>query len=184
MCLIEGFKTEVKVAGENISIRYDYRIWLKINEVLKSDAEIKEKIVCVLGLAYTKLPKNIYEAFNAAMDFYTAGNKEQGNGKRLFDFKYDGKLIFSAFMQQYGINLLRENLHWHEFLALFSALNEETLFIRVVKLRDCDLSKINDAKRRRELTVLKKAYALPPDPARKRENEELIMSLKRSEVRA
>lgn len=180
MCLTAGFKNSVTAGGMDFPVRTDFRVWLSVNKILNSDMEPKEKITSVLGLVYIRLPEKFSDAAKAAMDFFAAG-KEAENGKkeRLFDFEHDGELILAAFMQQYRINLLKESLHWHEFLALFSALTEDTLFIRVLKIRSTDLSKVKDSSRRRELAALKKAYALPRTVQEEKENEELILSLKR-----
>lgn len=179
MCLITGFKNSVSSGSEDFPIRTDFRVWLLVDRILKSDALAEEKIARVLGLVYTKLPQSFGESLSLAIDFYAGGKKKESGGERLFDFEYDSKLILAAFRQQYNINLLTENLHWHEFLALFSALGEETLFIKVIKVRGMDLSKIKDSDRRRELSKLKKAYALPYTKQEERENEELILSLKK-----
>ena len=181
MCLISGFKNLVTVGGESVPIRTDFRIWLLVNEILSSEAQAKDKIISVLGLVYSKLPNSFFEAVSAAMKFYAAGKDGVSCARdiRVFDFKHDGELILAAFRQQYGINLLKENMHWHEFLALLSALGEDTMFIKVTRLRSMDLSKIKDAERRRALARLKKAYALPVSEKEKRENDELILSLKK-----
>lgn len=181
MCLTGGFENFVFVGGEKIPIKTDFKVWLKADEILRSEAETTKKLVSALGLVYVKLPNSFFDAVSAMLEFYSGEEKKTVGEKqnRLFDFKQDGKLILAAFRQQYGINLLKEELHWHEFLALFSALGDETMFIKVMKIRGADLSKIKDFEKRRELARLKRIYSLDISEAEKKENERLILSLKK-----
>jgi len=41
---------------------------------------------------------------------------------RAVDWVIDSEYIYAAFLQQYGIDLIKTDLHWHNFLALFNAL--------------------------------------------------------------
>jgi hypothetical protein len=43
-------------------------------------------------------------------------------GAIAFDWLVDSDLIYAAFMERYRINLIEEDLHWHDFLSLFRAL--------------------------------------------------------------
>jgi hypothetical protein len=38
------------------------------------------------------------------------------------DWLLDSEYIYSAFLQQYGIDLLASDIHWHNFLSLFNGL--------------------------------------------------------------
>lgn len=52
------------------------------------------------------------------------------------DYELDGDLIYSAFLGQYGIDLLEvEELHWHKFLALIRGLNDSTKLREVMGYR-------------------------------------------------
>ena len=41
---------------------------------------------------------------------------------RAFDWLIDSDYIYSAFLQQYGIDLETADMHWHKFLSLFNGL--------------------------------------------------------------
>ena len=41
----------------------------------------------------------------------------------ILDYAIDAEYIFAAFMEQYGINLFRDDLHWLEFQALMRGLH-------------------------------------------------------------
>ena len=177
--LVRGLKASVEAENEIVPIRTDFKVWLAVNECINSAEPTENKLATILGLVYPRLPKSFTGAVRAAMDFYTAG-KDGGGGERSFDFSEDSELILAAFRQQYGIDLLRDGLHWHEFLALFSALGSETLFAKVVSVRTAELSAVSDKNKRQALARLKKLYALAPTEAEKRENDKIINSLKRN----
>lgn len=86
------------------------------------------------------------------------------SGGKVFDFIQDGALIYAAFMQAYGIDLIEEQgkLHWWKFQALFGGLPSNTKFIEVVSIRRRELPKPNkhNAEQRAELMRLKQLYAL------------------------
>lgn len=52
------------------------------------------------------------------------------------DYELDADLIYSAFLGQYGIDLVDvEHLHWHKFLALLAGLNDSTKLREVMGYR-------------------------------------------------
>ena len=53
-------------------------------------------------------------------------------------------MIYSAFYQQYHIDLAAAKMHWWQFKVLFSGLNEDTQFIKVIGYRNTDLSEIKN----------------------------------------
>lgn len=63
---------------------------------------------------------------------------------KYYSFTQDAEAIYSSFMEQYGINLLREKqkMHWDEFKALFAGLNERTYMSRIIQIRMRDTSKL------------------------------------------
>ena len=174
MRLTDGFS-----CGASGLLKTDFKVWLKADSIIKSDIKTEDKIIAVLGLVYTSLPHDFMEALAEISEFYSGGRKSEDKTScaRCFDFEHDAELILSAFRQQYGINLLKEELHWHEFLALLRGLNEDTLFVRTVNVRCAELSEIKDPERRKKLACLKRMCALPLSEKEKQENEELINML-------
>lgn len=52
------------------------------------------------------------------------------------DYELDSDLIYSAFLGQYGIDLIDvEHLHWHKFLALLAGVNDSTRLREVMGYR-------------------------------------------------
>ena len=84
---------------------------------------------------------------------------------KAFDFKIDAGLIYAAFRQAYGIDLLeyQGRLHWWQFYSLFQGLPKGTKIREVMQIRSCDIpapTKYNQAEIR-NLHALKQLYALP-----------------------
>lgn len=54
----------------------------------------------------------------------------------VLDYELDADLIYAAFLEQYGIDLIEvDELHWHKFLALMKGLNSSTTLAKVMSYR-------------------------------------------------
>lgn len=82
--------------------------------------------------------------------------------KRLTDFEQDADLIRAAFLQEYGVNLWRDRLHWLEFSALLSALPEGSRYSDVLGIRARPMPKATkyNAEERQWLARAKEACKL------------------------
>ena len=91
-----------------------------------------------------------------------------------FDFDVDADLIYAAFWQTYGIDLVKQRgkLHWYSFKALLNGLPDDTLFTKVRQIRQTDLSKIKDKEQKREMRRMKREVALPDEGDQREESEE------------
>ena len=154
------------VGGKKQPIRSDFKTWLKFS-VIMSKGELTEKdLVEIFKLVFFDLPLNIFEALNAIFEFYSHDVKSKKNNtnqteKNSFDFEYDAELIYSAFMQQYDVDLCDSNMHWWKFKSLFGGLSEDTHFVKVVQYRTMDLSKIKDKAQKKHYLKMKALYKLP-----------------------
>jgi hypothetical protein len=85
-----------------------------------------------------------------------------------FDWKLDSEYIYAAFMQQYGINLMETDLHWHDFLALLNALTGT--YFNDIKFARYDESKVGTAgfDRRMAWEIIRGADAAAPAPKMKK----------------
>lgn len=103
--------------------------------------------------------------------FYKCGkelansNKKNTNHNRynqIYSYEFDDTYIYSAFLQQYHIDLQEvEYMHWWKFKALFDGLSEETEIVKIMGYRSINLSQIKDMERRNFYKKMKKLYALP-----------------------
>ena len=140
----------------------------------REDIKIKLKIRKTLELYYPDLSQitDLEMALKDIMWFYQCGkekktshkNKKINNGKKdyIYSYEYDAEYIYSAFMQQYNIDLTEiEYLHWWKFRALFEGLNKDTKIVEIMGYRAMDLSKIKDKKEKKFYKKMKELYALP-----------------------
>ena len=83
----------------------------------------------------------------------------------VLDFEEDGDYIYASFMQDYGIDLIKEQgrLPWKKFLYLFNGLSADTKIKQVMRIREMEVPEFNgkNAKQIQEINELKSYYALP-----------------------
>ena len=157
-----------------LKIRTDFRESIKF-ELLMQDNKIsqKEKIMLALKLYYYDISKitDIKKAVEDMLWFYRCGknDKEEKSEeyaeekvKQIYSYEFDDEYIYSAFMEQYKIDLNSiKYLHWWKFKALFNSLNEKTQFVKIMGYRAMNLSKIKDKEMKSNYKRMQKLYALP-----------------------
>ena len=169
--LIDLLPTTVDIEGIEYEINSDFRASI-LFELLMQDVEIEdeEKIIQALQLYYRQCPHNIDEAINKMLWFYSCGkennlkssSKTGSSSEKIYDFDYDDEYIYSAFLDQYRIDLNDiEYLHWWKFKAMFKALKEDNEIIKIMGYRSIDLSKIEDKKQKEFYKKMKKIYEIP-----------------------
>ena len=158
----------------NIDINSDFRVSI-LFELLMQDKEFsdEEKIEQALILYYPNLQQ--INDYNKAVEnivwFYKCGKKDKNvdgennvknKQKQIYSYEFDAEYIYSAFMEQYKIDLNSiPYLHWWKFKALFNSLNENVLFSKIMSYRVIDLSKIKDKTMKKQYRQLKDLYKLP-----------------------
>ena len=167
----------VRVCGKDYPVRTDFRTWLHFEELmLEEKTRGSERMVRLYDLCFTgERPSAPRSALSALCRFFS-GRADEGteteekpkegrkSASHTLDFSFDAGLIYAAFREVYGIDLLSEqnaDLHWHVFLALLRALPDECRLCRVMSLRAMKLSDISDPDARRRYAELKEACALP-----------------------
>lgn len=140
MTLYELPKTEL------IYYNKAYKFFPYFNRVLAIAEEVlpdkllsaQEKAEIVIP-AVSDLPIEI-EAFELILHELFPTNKKGGKG-RVLDFTQDAELIYSAFLQTYGIDLYakQDELDWRIFLALLHGIPEGTELSRIIKLRSTEV---------------------------------------------
>lgn len=156
-----------------LKIRTDFRESIKF-ELLMQDRKIneKDKIMQALRLYYYDLDKikDIRQAIDDILWFYRCGKEikqyynsedRKNKKKQIYSYEFDDEYIYSAFMEQYKIDLNNiKYLHWWKFKALFNSLNKNTHFVEIMGYRAIDLSKIKDKKEKARYKKLKRLYNL------------------------
>lgn len=156
-----------------LRIRTDFRESIKF-ELLMQDRTIEDnkKIRMILNLYYYRPEQitDIKKALEEIIWFYSGGDRKkiknngnkENNKKQIYSYEFDAEYIFSAFMQQYKIDLNNiKYLHWWKFRALFTNLNEDVLFSKIMKYRAINLSEIKDKEMKKYYKKMKRLYALP-----------------------
>lgn len=182
----EEYPETVRVEGREVPIVTDFREYVKLMDMLKSeDLEPYEKM-CFLGQYFKVPPGNFEKALDALSGFIAmeglgrAGTKppaesgpaedgsqeEDPDGeepqKDVYSFEIDYPFIFSAFLQDYGINIRTiPYMHWWEFRMLFSGLSESTEIKQRMMYRSIDLSKVRDKEERRRIEKIQRSIRLP-----------------------
>lgn len=163
------------ITPNGLKIRTDFRESIKFELLMQnSNIEEKDKVTIALNLYFydinIKNEEELKKSVNDILWFYRCGKEEttsQGKetkketSKRIYSYEFDAEYIYSAFMEQYKIDLNKEYLHWWKFKALFNSLNEEVLFSKIMSYRAMDLLKIKDKDMKKYYKKMKKIYALP-----------------------
>ncbi|MBE6541060.1 MAG: hypothetical protein E7672_01270 [Ruminococcaceae bacterium] len=178
--LCDALPREIEVCGERFGIITDFRRWILAVDAF-GDREIPDtmtKIRCVTMLVCPELWRRIRAGEKFPAEFYTelaiellrfascgeelskTGNVDGGRGERSFDFTQDSEVIFASFMETYGIDLTLSRMHWWKFTALLRNLPEKCGFMRIVQLRRCDTSRIEDDSLRRRIRRAKAAVRI------------------------
>lgn len=115
----------VKVGGKDFSIYTDFRHWIRFENSL---VESRGKGLIPVDYLF-KNEKPFYCNVSDLLTFSRPVNelprrvRGSSSDAILLDFRIDSDLIYAAFLQQYGIDLVDiAELHWHKFLALLNGL--------------------------------------------------------------
>ncbi len=177
--LIDQLSTILKDRIGNIEFNTDFRTSI-LFEMMMMDRKIsKEDKVANAILLYYPNPKEIKDISKAIDDilwFYSCRriedlnsteNKKKsknrsGKNTNIYDYEYDDGYIYSAFLQQYGIDLQDIGyLHWWKFKAMFNSLSSDTKIVEIMEYRSIDLGQIQDKKEKAKYKKLKEIYRLP-----------------------
>lgn len=168
--LIDLVPITIEIEGEDYEINSDFRT-SALFELLMQDKSISEenKIIQALQLYYPVIPTNINLAVDKMLWFYRCGkdiiaSKGTGKGKstQIYSFNFDDDYIYSAFLDQYGIDLQDiEYLHWWKFKAMFKSLKEDNEIVKIMRYRSMDLNKIKDKEEKNYYRKMQELYKIP-----------------------
>ena len=128
----------IEAAGSFFTIKTDFRSWLNFSRIVNT----KGAVVDDVDFIYTDtIPpaENKKEAFEKLLEFFQPKTPlprsvGESSGGKVLDYEIDADLIYAAFYEQYGIDLLETDkhghavqIHWHRFLALLSGLHNTKL---------------------------------------------------------
>lgn len=186
--LTDNLPEYICVDNKRYPIRTDFRVWLEFYSIMSGNLSTQQKIsavfrVCFDSKALKILPKPDFQTLSALFSFYNCNNdiKTSVNTQKtekVFCFTKDAELIYSAFLQEYSIDLLSvPYLHWFCFCALFKGLGENTRLMRILSLRSIRLDDIKNPHQKEHYKRLKNIYALPDLRSEKQKDLDIAENL-------
>lgn len=168
--LIDLVPTTVNIDNVEYEINSDFRTSILFELMMQDDLNNNQKFKNALELYYPIIPDDINKAIESIMWFYRGGkdiSESNGKGKgnsvnKIYSFDFDDDYIYSAFLDQYGVDLQDiEYLHWWKFKAMFKALKEDNLIVKIMGYRSTDLSKIKDKEQKAYYEKMQNLYEIP-----------------------
>jgi hypothetical protein len=124
-----GLPEAVEVEGSLYNIQTSFKYWLRFLELLEN----KDVTPNDFDFMYrNSKPSNRQDGILALMQFCNPPEvlprfrESEGDGK-VVDYIIDADYIYSAFLEQYGVDLIISDMHWYKFQALFRGLHDTKL---------------------------------------------------------
>lgn len=176
--LIDALPEAVLINDAEWSVNWGYRAFLLIEICMFDETQSEEqRLLNALNIFYNcNIPPDLQAAIDQMQWFYRCGAPEKKvecknktkrstpvmNNRRCYDFQVDAPYIYSAFRTQYGIDLQdtrNYDLHWWKFQALFTSLNEELKFSKIMYYRTVSTTGMSK-QQRGYINEMKKLYAI------------------------
>lgn len=163
--IVHRLPDTIEVSGTERRINTSYRIWLMVDDIVRSGIHYgdDDKIYQIISLAYKENqinhldPEEAVSSVIAAIKFLhdcskqTSGTnpkyKSKESGKSITDIGIDQGRLYAAFLQAYGIDLCKTDMHWLQFCALLQAMPDTTMYSKVCTIRATDISKLTGESR-------------------------------------
>ena len=130
----------VTVSDIEYSIRTDFRTILEIFVMLDDpDLTDADKTEALLRMFYVNRPPDAEAALRAFTDFVDPrhGNQGKKSSGRLIDWSQDFDLMVAPINHILGFECRSaEYLHWHTFLSAYMEIPPESVFARVLRIRE------------------------------------------------
>ena len=163
----------IKFDGETYQINLAFGNVIKYLELVEDDSENKELKALKLFFGDQEIPLDpdfIESSFKLINETITNSAYQGSSSKdwsmniapqHIYSYEQDADAIYSSFMMQYHIDLLKERgkMHWCVFRALFDGLSEDTPIKRIIELRQKNLTDVSD-EQRGKVMQLQQYYAL------------------------
>lgn len=172
--------TCVCIGQRKVKINTDFRTSIKFELMMDDETFSKQKKVeKALRLYYGDVKffaDEIEDAVNGLLWFYACGKdpdevKDDGkrqaiakkhiSAERVYDYDYDADYIYSAFRQQYGVDIQTEKIHWWKFKAMFKSLNDQCEFMKIMGYRSIKISNNMTKSQKEFYQDMKRIHALP-----------------------
>lgn len=181
--LARSLPTAVRIHGRRWPIRWRVSDCLPVILAYEDEClTAMEQQEILFRRLYPRLPDDLAAAAQAAVEFLDGGPEppkqedsaeleDESDQLVLYSFSRDGGMIYSAFRVRYGIDLVRDELHWWSFLALLGDLGPDCRFYQLLRLRRGWLEGTLDKEEARAFERMGPDAMPPPQPG-DREAEE------------
>lgn len=164
----EELPTSIVINGDHVRIRTDFRDYISLMDMLK-DKDIKSiDKVLILSDYFLDDVEISQPAIDALCDFMSmdiaegeTSQSRTSKQKNLFSFSVDYPYILSAFLHDYGIDLIDiKYMHWWKFRMLFDGLSEDNEIKKRIMYRGINLNEIRDPEERKRIQKIQKVIEL------------------------
>lgn len=187
--LTEKLPTKYKGYHINTDFKCGIKISLALDDWQLGD---EERVLTALSLLYGEgIPDDMNVALDGLRWFLSCGKEAEKasysdiddvdnakesvnvNGDDIsFDFEVDASNIYAAFLKNYNIDLTKTDMHWFQFIALFSNLKNTSLN-DMMYYRTLDLSQYK-GEQKAEMKALKERYKIHKVTKQQVENLKVI----------
>lgn len=159
MNIYDDYPERVICEGKTYALNFSYDRVLRCLDIQKDPVlTMQDKVDAQAELLIIRPPRDFSErvkVLNAALQLIPRGDGE--STERLIDFHQDAKMIRTAFFR-IGVDLLKDKIHFLQFLELLGDLPKDTALMRTVEIRAKPLPKPNEHNRE-YIAELQKAKA-------------------------
>lgn len=153
---------------KSYEIKTEHYHWFRFSEILREGNFLLTDFDFLYKSDSPSTIEEMNEAFQKLCEFFYEKKTiprptGDADGTRTIDYELDADLIYSAFMEQYGIDLVSTPLHWHKVRALLDGLHNTKLneIMGYRSWRRNGSGKMSDYER--DMLRMKMAWELPPD---------------------
>lgn len=153
---------------KSYEIKTEHYYWFRFSEILREGNFLLTDFNFLYKSDCPSTIEEMNEAFQKLCEFFYEKKTiprptGDADGTRTIDYELDADLIYSAFMEQYGIDLVSTPLHWHKVRALLDGLHNTKLneIMGYRSWRRNGSGKMSDYER--DMLRMKMAWELPPD---------------------
>ena len=180
-----------EVVKDRIKIDFDtnFRIGIAFEIMMQNPKySMQAKTYQALKLFYPEMNKikDTKKAIDDIIWFYSRKKSEKetrkknrkGKNKQIYSYEFDNDLIYSAFKNQYNVDLEEiEYLHWWKFKAMFNGLKSDNRIVEIMGYRAMELSKIKDKDMKKHYKQLQEEYKLPDMRSEEEKEEDFAEAL-------
>lgn len=174
--LLDILPNEVIIGDVEYSINTDFRCMILFEQIMQSNELTDyEKANYAINNFYPDSQPPSKEAVEFLLWFYRRGLEpekpiESDDGDfitkrepKVFSWEHDAPYIYAAFLDQYGIDLNLDELHWWKFKALFDGLKDDHMLSKIVGYRSMNITSDMTSRQVKFYRDQKKRYALPDE---------------------